>query len=75
MILLSPGGDTVHRTAQPETALAVATVDGVFLLERDGTASWRVSHHALAGCFVAALTRAPGGALFAATQGFALARR
>ena len=74
MILLSPGGDTVHRTAQPETALAVATVDGVFLLERDGTASWRVSHHALAGCFVAALTRAPGGALFAATHGVGMAR-
>ena len=74
MILLSPGGDTVHRTTRSETTLAVATVDGVFLLARDGNASWQVAHHALAGCFVAALTRTPGGALFAATHGVGMAR-
>ena len=74
MILLSPGGDTTHRTTQSETTLAVATVDGVFLLARDGNASWQVVHHALAGCFVAALTRAPGGALFAATHGVGMTR-
>lgn len=73
MILLSPGGDTVHRATQPETSLAVATTDGVFLLERDGDA-WRVAHHALAGCFVAALTQTPGGSLFAATHGVGMAR-
>jgi photosystem II stability/assembly factor-like uncharacterized protein len=74
MILLSPGGDTTHRSAQPQTTLAVATVDGVFLLARDANGAWQTMHHALAGCFVAALTRAPGGALFAATHGVGMAR-
>lgn len=74
MILLSPGGDTMHRAAQPETSLAVATVDGVFLLARDASGAWQTVHHALAGCFVAALTRAPGGALFAATHGVGMAK-
>jgi len=74
MILLSPGGDTAYRTAQPDNALAVATVDGVFLLERDGNGAWQTVHHALAGCFVAALTRGAGGALFAATHGVGMAR-
>jgi photosystem II stability/assembly factor-like uncharacterized protein len=74
MILLSPGGETTHRSAQTETTLAVATVDGVDILERDATGAWRTAHHALAGCFVAALTRAPGGALFAATHGVGMAR-
>jgi photosystem II stability/assembly factor-like uncharacterized protein len=74
MILLSPGGDTTHRSAQPETTLAVATVDGVFLLKRDTAGAWQTIHHALAGCFVAALTRAPGGALFAATHGVGMAK-
>ncbi len=74
MILLSPGGDTSHRAVQPETSLAVATVDGVFVLERDGDASWRVAHHALAGCFISALTQAAGGVLFAASHGIGMAR-
>jgi len=74
MILLSPGGDTAHRAAQPETSLAVATVDGVFLLKRDTAGAWQTIHHALAGCFVAALMRAPGGALFAATHGVGMAK-
>ena len=74
MILLSPGGDTTHRTAQPDNSLAVATTDGVFLLERDGGGSWHVAHQALAGCFVAALTRTADGTLFAATHGVGMAR-
>ncbi len=74
MILLSPGGDTAYRTAQPDNTLVVATVDGVFLLEREGDSAWRVAHHALAGCFIAALTRASNGALFAATHGVGMAR-
>jgi photosystem II stability/assembly factor-like uncharacterized protein len=74
MILLSPGGDTVHRSARSETSVAVATVEGVFILEREADGSWRIAHHALAGCFVAALTRAPGGALYAATHGVGIAR-
>ena len=74
MILLSPGGDTVHRSVQSETSVAVATVEGVFILEREADGGWRIAHHALAGCFVAALTRAPGGALYAATHGVGMAR-
>lgn len=74
MILLSPGGDTAHRATQPVSSLAVATVDGVFLLARDASGAWQTVHHALAGCFVAALTRAPNGALFAATHGVGMAR-
>jgi photosystem II stability/assembly factor-like uncharacterized protein len=74
MILLSPGGDTNHRATQTESSLAVGTTDGVFLLEREDDGSWRVAHHALAGCFVAALTRASDGTLFAATHGIGMAR-
>lgn len=73
MILLSPGGDTTHRAAQPDTTMAVATVDGVFILAREGD-GWRVAHQALQGCFIAALTRAADGALFAATHGIGMAR-
>lgn len=74
MILLSPGGETTRRTAQRDTTLAVATVDGVYLLARGDDMSWQIVHHALAGCFVAALTRAPGGSLFAATHGVGMAK-
>lgn len=73
MILLSPGGDNAQRLPQNDDTLAVATTDGVFILRRSDDGEWRVAHHALAGCFVSALT-AIGNDVFAATHGIGMAR-
>lgn len=73
MILLSPGGDNIQRVRPDDNTLAVATTDGVFILQRDDGGEWQVGHHALAGCFVSALT-AIGDDLFAATHGIGMAR-
>ena len=73
MILLSPGGDNARQSAESDNTLAIATTDGVFILRREDDGDWRVLNHALAGCFVSALT-AIGDDLFAATHGIGMAR-
>lgn len=73
MILLSNGGDNVHRSKQPSDTIVVGTVDGVFVLSRV-QARWEVTHQALEGCFVSAVTMAADGTLFAATHGVGVAR-
>jgi len=73
MILLSNGGTNQHRSAQRSDTILIGTVDGVVLLERTGGA-WAITHRALAGCSVSAVTALNDGTLFAATHGVGVAR-
>ena len=73
MILLSNGGTNQHRSAQRSDTILIGTVDGVVLLERTGGA-WTITHRALAGCSVSAVTALNDGTLFAATHGVGVAR-
>jgi photosystem II stability/assembly factor-like uncharacterized protein len=73
MIQLSNGGSNILRAKAPSDTVAVGTVDGVAILARSGD-GWKVSHRALAGCFVSAVTALDDGTLFAATHGVGVAR-
>ena len=73
MILLSNGGTHSHRAAKPSNTIVVGTVDGIAMLTRTGE-SWEITHRALAGCAVSAVTAAGDGTLFAATHGIGVAR-
>jgi photosystem II stability/assembly factor-like uncharacterized protein len=74
MILLSPGGTTVQRQPRPSTRLAVGSVDGVHVFERDAQRRWILKGRGLEGSFVSALTRLEDGALIAGTHGLGVAR-
>ena len=74
MILISNGGENSCRVAQPGTAMAIGTVDGVFLLESKTAENWFLVHRALEGIFVSGLTQLESGALVAATHGCGVAR-
>lgn len=74
MILLSPGGTTVQRQPRPSTRLAVGSVDGVHVFERDAERRWILKGRGLEGSFVSALTRLEDGALIAGTHGLGVAR-
>src|SRR5262245_15654964 len=73
MILISNGGSNTGHAAAPSDYILVGTVDGVVLLSQSGK-SWTVSHRALEGIFVSALTLSDAGTLFAATRGVGVAR-
>ena len=73
VILLSNGGHNTHRSRQPSDTIVVGTVDGVAVLTRSPT-GWSVTHKALAGCSVSAVTMSEDGTLFAATHGVGVAR-
>lgn len=73
MILLSNGGTNIQRAAGPSQSIAVGTVDGVAILARTDK-GWAVTHRALQGVFVSAVTALPDGTLFAATRGIGMAR-
>ncbi|MBV8744299.1 MAG: hypothetical protein JO134_04575 [Xanthobacteraceae bacterium] len=73
MILLSNGGTNQHRNRQRSDTMAIATVDGVVVLERTGGV-WNIRHKALAGVSVSAVTALEDGTLFAATHGVGVAR-
>ncbi|MDP2409958.1 MAG: hypothetical protein Q8M26_06695 [Pseudolabrys sp.] len=73
MILLSNGGHNTHRAAKRSDTIVVGTVDGIAVLTRSES-GWSVTHRALAGCFVSAVTMADDGTLFAATHGVGVAR-
>jgi photosystem II stability/assembly factor-like uncharacterized protein len=74
VILLSPGGTSVQRHARASTRLAVGTVEGVFVFERDAQRRWILKGRGLEGCFVSALTCLEDGTLFAGTHGLGVAR-
>lgn len=73
MILLSNGGTNIQRAAGPSDSIAVGTVDGVAILARSEK-GWTVTHRALQGVFVSAVTALDDGTLFAATRGIGMAR-
>lgn len=73
MILLSNAGSNIQSAVKPSNTMVVGTVDGVVLLERSDS-QWRISHQALQGCFVSAVTALDDGTLFAATHGVGVAR-
>lgn len=73
MISISNGGMNSFRAPRPSTRLVVGTVDGVAMLDRDGS-GWRVSGRALEGCAVGAMTELASGTLLAATHGLGVAR-
>jgi photosystem II stability/assembly factor-like uncharacterized protein len=73
MILLSNGGTNIQRAAAPSDTMAVGTVDGVAILSRSDK-GWTVTHRALQGVFVSAVTALDDGTLFAATRGIGIAR-
>ena len=73
MITLSNGGANTFRTAPPCDRLVIGTVDGVFMLDRDGQ-DWRVSRRALEGSSVSAVAQLASGTLIAATHGLGVAR-
>jgi photosystem II stability/assembly factor-like uncharacterized protein len=73
MILLSNGGTNIQRAAASSDNIAVGTVDGVAVLSRSDK-GWIVTHRALQGVFVSAVTALDDGTLFAATRGIGIAR-
>jgi photosystem II stability/assembly factor-like uncharacterized protein len=73
-VLLSPGGDNIHRGATAADSLIVGTVDGIFVLARAADGEWALAHRALPGCFVSALTRLANGTLIAGVHQMGLAR-
>ncbi len=73
MILLSNGGTNIQRAAGPSDSIAVGTVDGVAILARSEK-GWTVTHRALQGVFVSAVTALDDRTLFAATRGIGIAR-
>jgi photosystem II stability/assembly factor-like uncharacterized protein len=73
MILLSNGGTNVHRNRAHSDTMVIGTVDGVVLLER-AAQGWKITHRALGGCSVSAVTASEDGTLYAATHGFGAAR-
>ncbi len=73
MVSLSNGGMNSFRAARPSSRLVVGTVDGVAMLDREGT-GWRVARRALEGCAVGAVTQLASGTLLAATHGLGVAR-
>ena len=72
-VLLSNGGSNTHRSTAPSDTMVVGTVDGIVVLER-AAQGWKVTHRALGGCFVSAVTALEDGTLFAATHGVGVAR-
>ena len=70
--VLSNGGASIFESAETDR-LIVGTVDGVFVLEREGKA-WREAGRALEGASVSALAQLPSGTLLAATHGLGVAR-
>ena len=73
MIPLSNGGSNVCLSKTPSDRMAIATVDGVALIERSG-GQWTVKEQALRGCFFSAVTETADGTLFAAAHGMGVAR-
>jgi photosystem II stability/assembly factor-like uncharacterized protein len=73
VILLSNGGHNTHRSARRSDTIVVGTVDGIAVLVLSES-GWTLSHRALAGCFVSAVTASEDGTLFAATHGVGIAR-
>jgi photosystem II stability/assembly factor-like uncharacterized protein len=73
MILISNGGSNIQSNKERSDSVAVGTVDGVYVLKREGQ-GWVVRHRGLSGCFVSALTALDDGTLFAATHGVGVAR-
>jgi photosystem II stability/assembly factor-like uncharacterized protein len=73
MILLSNGGHNTHRAAQKSDTIIVGTVDGIAVLSQVEN-RWAITHRALAGCNVSAVTNGGDGTLFAATHGVGVAR-
>ena len=71
--LLSNGGDNHFRSRQPCNRLVVGTVDGIYILTCNGP-EWAVTHRALEGCYVSAVTQLRSGTLVAATHGQGTAR-
>lgn len=65
MICVSPNGLDFTSNRMPATRLALATIDGVLLLERAGT-KWTPTDHTLRGVHVGSLLQEPSsGILFA----------
>lgn len=73
MILLSNGGTNIQRTAGSSDTLVAGTADGIAVLTR-GDKGWSVTHRALQGVFVSAVTALDDGTLFAATRSVGIAR-
>jgi photosystem II stability/assembly factor-like uncharacterized protein len=73
MIVLSNGGSNTNTSPAPQNLIAVGTVDGVPVLQRDG-GQWSLKHHGLRGCFISAVTESAQGTLFAASHGVGVAR-
>jgi photosystem II stability/assembly factor-like uncharacterized protein len=74
LILLSPGGDYTHRRAAASDRMLAGTTDGVYALQRSARGEWTVTHRALQGCFVSALTATSDGIIYAASHGVGIAR-
>ena len=73
MISLSNGGSNTFRSSRPSDRMIVGTVDGAFMLDRDGD-GWRVGARAMEGCAVAAVAHLPSGTALAATHGLGVGR-
>ena len=73
MITVSNGGMNSFRSATPSDRIVVGTVDGIAMLDRDGS-GWRLTKRALEGCAVGAVTQLASGTLIAATHGLGVAR-
>lgn len=73
MILLSNGGHNTHRATEASDTIILGTVDGIAILTRTDN-RWALTHKALAGCIVSAVTVSDDGTLFAATHGVGVAR-
>lgn len=66
--MLSVGGDVYSRTDAPADELFFGSVDGLFVLRRDGE-RWSVEHSALPGLHVSSIAEhAPSGMMFAGTH-------
>lgn len=72
-MLLSNGGASSFRASARSDRLIVGTVDGVFVLDRDGE-GWSIARRALEGCSVSSVAQLTSGTLLAASHGLGVAR-
>ncbi len=72
-VLLSNGGANSFRNPDPCDRLIVGTVDGIFILSREGK-EWALTRRAMEGISISSLTQLASGTILAATHGVGVAR-
>jgi len=60
---LSHGGSNVYSSPSPSDEVWVGTKDGMVLIQRKGTAKWRVAHQALRGLHISSIILEPESGL------------